>query len=57
MSAFPPKATELRTSRHVRFVPTGDIARAWLKTKVSDPVVLPNGRKLGLYALAGMDFH
>jgi hypothetical protein len=38
-------------------IPNSDIARAWLKTKVSDPVVLPNGRKLGLYVLAGIDFH
>jgi hypothetical protein len=29
--------------------------KSLLKTKVSDPVVLPNERKLGLYALAGMD--
>ena len=38
-------------------IPNSDIARTWLKTKVSDPVVLPNGRKLGLYAFAGMVFH
>jgi hypothetical protein len=46
-SAIPPEADIARQTSHVRKVPKSDIARAWLKTKVSDPVVLPNGRKLG----------